>query len=887
MNVQQLRADYLINRLAEHFSSSSFDIGLYYSYIFSLTLITLSLTVILFVIRKVLLIRSILKKDSIILELTPPASTEKTAYTTQQFFSVIHHLGSKRSFLDKLLGKKKIFSFEIVSSMNQGIRYLIRTTPDAANNIKRYLISYLPYVAIKAVNDYWSEKIEKGNNLFSKVVEFKQKLNFAYPLQKQDILVEHDPVAYITGMMTKLTPDELISFQLVLAPTRSKETYVIKRKILTGEDVFVYLDRFNLPQSFQIFQIPLVIAVKLIGSVISTVDWCAQTFFNDLNGVRIPSWKLQEQNDQKRQPKIFNTFEQEAIKSIEEKVDQQLFETRIRLLVTLDNRTDLAERIGGFGSSLAIFNTPGYQSLERMSNFSCRIFSKLQLIRFRERVLSLTSNTSPNLLSVSEISDLYHIPFTRVTKTENIVKVHSKELPTPLSLKNQNNLDVCFAKNSYAGSITMIGLTEEERRRHVYCLGATGSGKSTLIYSMASQDIKNGKGVCVIDPHGDLAKNLLTSIPKERANDLIYFNPFDVKHPIGLNLMETTPGLDEDEALLEQEFLAESIISLFRKVFSDAMVGHPHRIEYILRNTIHTAFTTDKPTMFTIYDLLNNPPFQEKVVTELDDKRLINFWKYEFGKAGDYQKVKMVSPITARIGRFLFSTTAKRILEQKKSTIDFDEILNMGKILICNLAKGNLGDDTSQILGMTILNKIQISALKRARAESESRRDFYLYVDEFQNFATRSFVEMLSESRKYNLNITIAEQSTSQVRDRSLVNIILANVGSVISFKSANPDDEKLLLPQFYPYITQGEIYNLPSFHFYMKISAMHPEEPFSGETIQHNVQIDREWVDSLIENSRDKYAIIYKKPKLKIITTKVKSAPKEGHNPMDIGVLS
>ncbi|MDE2026898.1 MAG: type IV secretion system DNA-binding domain-containing protein, partial [Patescibacteria group bacterium] len=337
-------------------------------------------------------------------------------------------------------------------------------------------------------------------------------------------------------------------------------------------------------------------------------------------------------------------------------------------------------------------------------------------------------------------------------------------------------------------------LTEEERRRHMYIIGATGTGKSTLLLSMMIQDMQQKRGLAVLDPHGELAETVLQYIPENRKDDLIYFNPDDLEYPIGINVMELTPGLSENDALREKEFIAESVISLFRKVFASDIKGNPHRIEYILRNTIHTAFTVQHPTLFTIFELLNNPDFQKIVVPKLQDENLKNFWKYELKKAGEYQRVKMVSPITARIGRFLFSPSAKRILEQPTSTINFDDILN-GKIFVCNLAKGKLGEDTSQVLGIMLLNKLQLASLKRTRIAANKRKDFYLYVDEFQNFATRSFVNMLSESRKYRLNLTIAEQSTSQQEEKDLVHIILANVGTIVCFKTANPQDEKLILP--------------------------------------------------------------------------------------------
>jgi type IV secretory pathway TraG/TraD family ATPase VirD4 len=461
-----------------------------------------------------------------------------------------------------------------------------------------------------------------------------------------------------------------------------------------------------------------------------------------------------------------------------------------------------------------------------------------------------------------------------------LVKTHSKDLPTPLSLKT-NDFDIAFAKNLYAGGETTIGLTENERQKHVYIIGATGTGKTTMIQSMVKEDIEKGKGLCVIDPHGDLAESIIALIPKSRKDDFIYFNPDDIKHPVGLNLLELSPNEDEDEILREKELITESVISLFRKIFSDVWSAHAHRLEYILRNTIQTALCLKDPNIFTVYYLLTDPLFKEEALRHVDDENLNNFWKNEFEKAGDYQKVKMIGPITSRIGRFLFSPTAKRIMEQTKSTINFEEIMDSGKILICNLSKGKIGEDNSEVLGIMILTKIQLASLKRARSKQEERKSFYLYVDEFQNFATPSFIQMLSESRKYKVFLTMAEQSTSQQKDRNIVNVILANVGTVISFRSANPDDERLMLPQFAPYIQEGEIANLPLYKFYIKISAVNPEQPFSGMTVPVKIPKDSKKLEELIQLSRDHYTTLYVKPKP--VKTVIKANGKKAVNKEEI----
>ncbi len=834
-------------------------------------LIILFLLVSLLIIRKLWNNLIVLRGKSVFLEITPPASTEKTAYTTQQLFSVIHSLGIQKSFIDRLLERKTLFSFEIVSTQNQGIRYLLRTRVQDVNNIRRSILSYLPHVEVKVIKEYLPNNEKELRNQLIKVIEFQLSRHFAYPLQKQDVLEEHDPVAYITGMMTKLKKDELISFQIVLTPTERKETKALSKMILRNEDVLRRLDKMQIP----IFLSPIYFILVLFGKVIevfgSQMQWALMEITKDISKRTAYTsqypFQAQPLPNPAKPARVLSSFEQEAISSVKNKVDQALFETSLRLLVDVKDTTDQKERLNGFVSSLATFSVPKGQSLKKKHTLFPNILDKIRIISFKNRLLSLFSNSSSTLLSVSEIADLYHFPFAKVALTENIVKIHSKELPAPLALKNNPTLDVIFAKNTYGGTETVIGLTKKERERHMYVIGATGTGKTTLLLSMIHQDLKNGKGVCVIDPHGDLAEAAINCIPEERIKDLIYFNPYDIKYPIGVNLLELTPGLNEDESLLEKEFIAESVISLFRKMFSDAQSVTPHRIEYILRNTIHTAFTLENPTLFTIFDLLNNPQFQRKAVQGLQDENLKNFWKYEFGKAGDYQKVKMVAPVTARIGRFLFSPSAKRILEQEKSTINFDEILDNKKILICNLSKGNIGEDTSEVMGIMLLNKIQLAALKRVRMAQKKRKNFYLYVDEFQNFATPSFVQMLSESRKYGLSLTMAEQSTSQQKDKNLVQIVLANTGTVVTFRSANPKDEELLLPQYRPYVEPGEIANLPAFHFYMKTAAIKPEEPFSGVTIPVNIQQSNEKLKRFIQSSRDLYANEYKLKQKKIIT--------------------
>lgn len=774
-----------------------------------------------------------------LLEVRPLKVTEQNPYTTQELFSLVHSLARHGSFWKRFFGFDKVFSFEIVSTKTGGIRYLIRVDQSDSETLKSSLLSYLPGLLIEEVGDYI-----KSNSDFSRVTNFKLSNHFAFPLKSQEKLDKHDPIAYLTGSMTRLKENELIAFQLLLSPLKKTTVSDIHRifKLIRAKQDLYYSIRKNSSDY------PLLVIVRgLISLMLLPIGFL---IFLITEGREGPFIGFISRN---KSTSSHDPYQDELVDQVKHKLEQKLFVTTVNLLITGKSKNEINKRLKNFSSALSSFSNVDYQSLRQAFTWNISFYQETKRYCFINRLMNPLTKS---ILSVSEVSDIYHLPFTKTTKTEDLVKSHSRELPAPISVKNNHNFDVTFARNTYGGQKTKIGLTEEERRRHVYILGATGTGKTTMLYSMIKQDINNRKGLCVIDPHGDLIDQILNTIPKDRIRDVVFFNPDDIGYPIGINLLELTPDLNDDDSLREKEFLAESIISLFHKIYTDKYSGP--RMEYILRNTIHTAFTIPDATLFTVYKLLVNTPYRKSVVKNLNDENLKDFWKYEFGKAGNYQIVKMISPITNKIGRFLFSPTAKRILEQPKSTIDFDQIINDGKILLCNVAKGKIGEDTSEVMGIVIMTKLQLAALKRARVSMNQRRDFYLYVDEFQNFATPAFSQILSEARKYRLNATLAHQTTSQLENQSLVNITLANTGTVICFRTANPEDERLILPQFRPYIERGEIASLPSFKFYMKISAIHPEEPFSGETLLTQVNPNYQKVKKVIASSRNLYTKKY-----------------------------
>jgi len=496
-----------------------------------------------------------------------------------------------------------------------------------------------------------------------------------------------------------------------------------------------------------------------------------------------------------------------------------------------------------------------------------------KLESFHKRLPSMFTHNS-SILGASEVAALYHFPYGEHIQSEDMVKSLSQTLSAPLSMKVHSDAadyDVMLGMNKHHGSNTVIGLTAKEREKHVYLIGGTGNGKTTMLEYALLQDINVGNRVAFIDPHGDAAQKLLKYIPKSRINDVVYLNPRDIKHPIGLNLLELPEGLDEDELLVEKERVTEAVVSVLRKVFADDD-ANAHRIESMLRNTIRTAFTTEQPTLFTCLELIRNTEYRNKVVAKLTDSHLKDFWREEFGKAGGMQRVSMSKGLTSRLDRFDHSEFVSRMMSQKKSTISFEDIIDSGKILICNFST-NMGEDTSALFGTTVLAKLKIAAERRSEQPEAERKPFYVYVDEFQNFATTPFVKMLSASRKYKLFLTIAEQSTNQQEEQRLTEAILANVSTIVCFGLGSTADERLLLGRFEPWLERGKLVNQPAYSFYARVKAEEPMEPVSGETIVlPSEQASEDRAEAVIKASRDNFAVEWNSIK----GSRAKSTPKE-----------
>jgi CxxC-x17-CxxC domain-containing protein len=367
-----------------------------------------------------------------------------------------------------------------------------------------------------------------------------------------------------------------------------------------------------------------------------------------------------------------------------------------------------------------------------------------------------------------------------------------------------------FAKTNFRNQERTFGIKREDRTRHMYVIGKTGMGKTNLLENMAIQDIRNGEGVCVVDPHGEFAEKMLRAVPAERINDVVYFNPADKEFPVAFNILE---AVDEDK----KNLIASGMMGVFKKIWPD--VWSP-RMEYILNNTILALLDYPGSTMLGVNRMMFDKDFRKRVYPKIKDPVVKSFWINEFDKWEDRFRKEAVAAIQNKVGQFLSSSVIRHIVGQPKSTIDMREIMDNQKILIVNLSKGRIGEDAMRLLGGMVVTKIQLAAMGRVDIPQEERKDFYLYVDEFQNFATESFANILSEARKYRLNLILAHQYINQlVFDNNSVvrDAVFGNVGTMVTFR-VGADDAEFLEKEFEPIFMMNDLVNLAKYNIYLKL---------------------------------------------------------------------
>jgi len=440
-----------------------------------------------------------------------------------------------------------------------------------------------------------------------------------------------------------------------------------------------------------------------------------------------------------------------------------------------------------------------------------------------------------------------------------------------------------FAETNFRNSNVKFGIKTDDRRRHMYFIGKTGMGKSTVLENMIIQDIQDGKGVCVVDPHGDLVEKVINFVPKQRINDVIYFNPADLDFPIGFNVLEQVDAS-------QRHLVVSGLIGVFQKIWADSWGP---RLEYVLHHAISALLEYPGSTLLGIMRMLTDKSFRKKVVEKLSDPVVKAFWLEEYSKYPDRFQAEAIAPIQNKVGRFLSSALIRNILGQVRSSFSMRDIMDSQKILLLNLSKGRVGEDNSALLGAMMITKIQLAAMSRVDTPEEERKDFYLYVDEFQNFATESFANILSEARKYRLNLIIAHQYIEQVEE-NVQAAVFGNVGTLVVFRVGAADAE-FLEKEFFPTFTQEDLVNLSKFEIYIKLMIDGiTSEAFSARTLPP-VPLTEENLDTknkIIAVTRERYAKPREIIEDKIIrwsehrgleeTTKTKEKPSAAKNGAD-----
>ncbi len=576
------------------------------------------------------------------------------------------------------------------------------------------------------------------------------------------------------------------------------------------------------------------------GAVIQILVSPAESDWQKAGGKFISDTKKQESDPEKAKYSV----PARTLEAVENKIAKPGFETSIRVVVVSDTEEAAKNHVTNIGSSFAQFAG----DLNRLEGRNIRrkgAFMEDFLYRYQPMFNILGNHAS--ILNTEELATIFHFPNKQVT-TPHIFWLTSKTAPAPSQIPVTG---LYLGVSSYRGIKRQVYLGNEDRMRHVYIIGKTGTGKSEVLKDMIVQDIREGKGLCFMDPHGDALQDIMKLIPPERAEDVIYFNPSDTERPMGLNLLEAKT---EDQ----KHFAATAVINMMYKLFDPYKTGIVGpRFEHAVRNAMLTAMSDEGSTFVEVMRILTDSRFVQELLPKVTDPIIRRYWTDQIAQTSDFHKSEVLDYITSKFGRFVTNKVIRNIIGQSVSSFDFRKIMDEGKILLINLAKGELGEENSNFLGLILVPRILMAAMSRADTPVENRRDFYLYVDEFQNFATPDFAVILSEARKYRLGLCVANQFIGQVEEE-VKNAVFGNVGTIISFR-VGVTDANYLQHEFTPTFGEDDLLNVERYHAYIKtIVNNEPVPPFSLDLTKDMAKIkaqESERVAEIIkEMSRLKY---------------------------------
>jgi Helicase HerA, central domain/TraM recognition site of TraD and TraG len=795
------------------------------------------------IIFRVQKIRRKYKEKYTVLQVRVPKENESGPIVAEQIYATLHGIQHNFSFWQKLQGYSgDSVSFEI-GSVKRSIKFYVAFPERLRNLVEGQIYAQYPDVEIEDCNDY-SDEIKKSANAVGTELKFSD--SDLYPIKRypqfEDKLTRLaiDPMAGITASLVKFDdPEDQAWIQVVVTPLPDKWRIVLTKCVrILKKGVFGNIESFKnayarafatrklwprivfFPLYFVFWIQGLLITAKIdtdqagLGSSISSSD--------DIEELTNKSHERESDMD-----------------AAMDKVIRPLFEVTIRLVHIPKKKNakkaqiKLREIVGAFKQ----FSYPHLNSFD-IGEF---IEGQQAIGLYRKRIIK-----DGMIMNNEELATVYHLP-NLLVKTPTIYWVQSRKLEPPSDLPVQGedeNLTI-LGKSNFRGSQAIFGIKPIDRRRHIYVIGKTGMGKSTLLENMIYSDIMEGKGVGVIDPHGDLADAVLNFVPPNRTNDVMLIDPADNEYAVAFNMLENV-----DPAL--GSIVCSGLVGIFKKIYAESWGP---RLEHILRNTILALLEYPGTTMLGITRILSDDAYRRKVVRKIEDPVVKSFWVDEFGKMQDRIRVEAISPIQNKVGQFLSSPTIRNIVGQPKSTVDLRFAMDKGKIVIINLSKGKIGEDNSALLGAMFITKFQLDAMSRASIPEKERRDFYLYVDEFQNFATESFATILSEARKYRLNLTMANQYIAQMPDE-VRDAVFGNVGSTLSFQ-VGYDDAEYISQQFGEEVLPPDLVSLSKYTAYMRllVEGM-PSKTFSLVTLPPPIlDIEEGRIKRVQKVSRERYS--------------------------------
>ena len=728
-----------------------------------------------------------ISSDNVLLILEIPKTNDKKELAAEQLFASLHGILRDKRELKLSRGAQEHLSFE-VASVNGQIRFYVWTPRSLQSFVEGQIYAQYPTVQIHQASEDYTE--HERDHSVTYTTEMTLTASEFLPIKTFQTF-EVDPLAGITGTLAKLES--------------------------TGEELWIQVLAKPVEDSWQIEADHWISRLRegsasILPSVGGSMRW--------LGGLFAALWRPPEEGLAGGKGPEISERNKTRIAEAEKKATKLGYEVKIRLAYLGENQTNAKLRMQALVGTFKQFNSTNLNGFKPIK----AAYGKEFLEKYRRRAFF----GEGFILNIEELASVFHLPHTNV-ETPNIVWASAKTAEPPSKLpvltgSDTNNDQIsAFGVTNFRGINHQFGMLRYDRSRHVYIIGQTGAGKSGLLELFALSDIFHNQGYAIIDPHGDFAINNMKFIPGSRLNDVVYFNPADTAYPLGFNPLEVTNPNQKTN-------ISSEVIGVLKRMFGESWGP---RLEYILRYTILALLDRPETTMLDITRMLTDKNFRKETLGYCRDTVVLQFWNVEFASWNDKFVAEAVAPVLNKVGAFTANPIIRNIIGQPKSTFNIRQIMDEGKILIVNLSKGLIGEDNAAILGSFLVTKIQLAAMSRSDIpDIRDRRPFYLYVDEFQNFATDSFATILSEARKYGLNLTVANQYISQMNE-TVRDAVFGNVGTMISFR-VSADDAPILAKQFEPNFESVDLLQMHNRNFVINMVIGGEKTPaFSARTLE------------------------------------------------------